>query len=312
MNLPCVLCCEPTETALKLLAGKVETVLWDQGESRAADVAGMLIFGHPTIDGPLMDRFPQLRIISNVGVGVDHINVADAQARGIRVGNTPGVLSETTADMAFTLLLAAARRLIEGDHYARSPDFLHFDSNFMLGTEVHGKTLGIIGLGRIGQEVARRGLGFNMRVLYHNRHPKQIDDPAIRAEYVSKDELLRNSDFVVVVVPLNDQTRNLIGWEDFRKMKSSAVFVNIARGGVVDTEAITRALQTGEIYAAGLDVTEPEPLPRDHPLLQQKNLTIAPHLGSATVQTRQKMQELALANLLNGLAGKSIVSSVMD
>ena len=166
-------------------------------------------------------------------------------------------------------------------------------------------------MGRIGQEVARRGLGFNMKVLYHNRKPKQIDDPAIQATYVSKEELLRNSDYVVIVVPLNDETRDLITFEDFEMMKSTAVLVNIARGGVVNTDAITKALQTNQIYAAGLDVTEPEPLPRDHPLLLQKNLTIAPHLGSATVQTRQKMADLSVANLLNGIADKDIVSSVM-
>ncbi|MEC9093732.1 MAG: NAD(P)-dependent oxidoreductase, partial [Planctomycetota bacterium] len=157
----------------------------------------------------------------------------------------------------------------------------------------------------------RRGLGFNMKVIYHNRHRKQIDDPAIEATYVSKDELLRNSDYLVVVVPLNEETRDLISFEDFEKMKSTAVFVNIARGGVVNTDAITQALQTNQIYAAGLDVTEPEPLPRNHPLLKQQNLTIAPHLGSATVQTRQKMLDLSLANLLNGIEGKTIVSSVM-
>ena len=311
MNLPSVLITDPTEKAINALDGKVECLDWELGPSRAADIEGMLIFGHAVLNGPVMDRYPKLKIISNVGVGVDHINVPDAKARGILVGNTPGVLSAGTADMAFALLLAAARRLIEGDHYARGPDFLHFNSNYLLGTEVHGKTLGIIGLGRIGMEIARRGMGFNMRVIYHNRNPKQIDDPAIKATYVSRDELLEESDFVVVVVPLNDGTRNLIKWEDFEKMKSSAVFVNIARGGVVDTDAITKALQTNQIYAAGLDVTEPEPLPRDHPLLKQTNLVIAPHLGSATVQTRQAMLDLALSNLLNGLEGKEIVSSVM-
>lgn len=272
----------------------------------------MLVFGHVTIDGPVMDRFPNLKVISNCGVGVDHINLDDARERGLLVGNTPGVLSGATADMAFALLLAAARRLVEGDHYARSPDFTHFDSNYMLGTEVHGSTLGIIGMGRIGSEVARRGCGFNMRVLYHNRKPRKIEDPAIRAEYVSLAELLKQSDFVVIVVPLNDETRNLIGREELRQMKSTAILVNIARGGVVDTDAITWALETGEILAAGLDVTEPEPLPRNHPLLKTPRLTIAPHLGSATVQTRQKMMELAIDNLVNGLQGEPIVSSVMD
>lgn len=302
---------ELNEKALAALNGKVECIPWESGSSRAADVQGMLIFGHAHLDGPVMDQYPNLKIISNCGVGVDHINVPDARDRGILVGNTPGVLSEATADMAFTLLLASARRLIEGDHYARGPEFLHFNSNYMLGTEVHGQTLGILGMGRIGTEIARRGNGFNMRVIYHNRNPKQIDDPAIKATYVSRDELLRESDFLVIVVPLNDSTRNLIGAEDFEKMKPTSILVNIARGGVVDTDALTKALESGQIQAAGLDVTEPEPLPRDHPMLKLTNLTIAPHLGSATTQTRQAMLNLSIDNLLNGLAGKPIVSSVM-
>lgn len=311
MSLPVILLTDPAEKALRALDGKVECLSWEEADQRSEEILGMLICGHPTIDGSVMDRYPNLKVISNCGVGVDHIRVEDARARGIPVGNTPGVLSQATADMAFALLLASARRLVEGDHYARGPEFLHFDSDFMLGTEVHGTTLGIIGMGRIGMEIARRGLGFNMNVIYHNRKPKQLDDPAIDVRYVSKDQLLQESDFVVIVVPLNDETRDLINYEDFVKMKSSAVFVNIARGGVVNTDAITKALSENQIYAAGLDVTEPEPLPRDHPLLKLKNLTIAPHLGSATTQTRQKMLDLSIDNLLNGIAGKDIVSSVM-
>ena len=309
--LPVILLTDENEKVKQALEGKVEYLSWEEADQRPDEVVGMLIYGHPTINGEVMDRYPNLRMISNCGVGVDHIEVADAVERNIRVGNTPGVLSEATADMAFTLLLAAGRRLIEGDHYARSAEFTKFDSSYMLGTEVSGSTLGIIGLGRIGLEVARRGLGFNMRVLYHNRKPKRIEDPAIEASYVSKDQLLRRSDYVVIVVPLNEETRDLISYEEFEKMKPTAVLVNVARGGVVNTDAITKALQTRQIYAAGLDVTEPEPLPRDHPLLKQQNLTIAPHLGSATIQTRQKMLNLSVSNLLNGVRGDEIVTSVM-
>jgi glyoxylate reductase len=311
MSLPVILINEPTANAISALQGKAECLEWSDAEQRQQEIEGLLIFGHRTIDGKVMDQFPNLKIISNCGVGVDHIRLEDAKQRRIPVGNTPGVLSATTADMAFTLLLAAGRRLIEGDHYARSKAFTHFDSNYMLGTEVHHTTLGIIGMGRIGCEVAKRAMGFDMKILYHNRSPKANDETDFAATYVSKDELLRKSDYIVVVVPLNEQTREMISDEEFAIMKSSAVFVNISRGGVVNTDALTRALQNNQIYAAGLDVTEPEPLPRGHKLLSQPNLTLAPHLGSATTQTRLAMQDLAISNLLNGLAGKTIVSSVM-
>lgn len=313
MSLPLIILTEMHTHVIDDLKDSVECISMTDASKRAEEVQGILVFGHPTIDGNYMDQFPGLKIISNCGVGVDHINVEDARARSVPVANTPGILSETTADMAFTLLLAASRRLIEGDQYARSPEFLKFESSFMLGSEVHNSTIGILGMGRIGTEVARRAAGFNMKILYHNRTPKksdELDAANIQATYVSKKELLAQSDFIVVVVPLNDHTRDMISFEEFKLMKSSAVLVNVARGAVVNTDAITQALQTNQIYAAGLDVTEPEPLPRDHPLLQQKNLTIAPHLGTATWQTRQKMKELAISNLLNGLKGLEIVSSV--
>ncbi len=310
MSLPAVFLYDPPQKFVPALKGLVEILDWETAQNRVNDVEGILVNGHWPIDGKVMDQFPHLKIISNCGVGVDHIQVNDAKSRNILVGNTPGVLSEATADMAFTLLLAAGRRLVEGDHFARGPDFKVFDGSYPLGTEVHHTTLGIIGMGRIGFEVARRAIGFNMKVIYHNRSPKIFDDPFVKAEYVSKDQLLQDSDYIVVVVPLNDQTRNMISYPDFEKMKSSAVFINIARGGVVDTDAITHALQTNQIYAAGLDVTEPEPLPRDHPLLSLKNVTIAPHLGSATEQTRKAMFDLCVSNLINGLNDQPIVSSV--
>ena len=310
MSLPTIFLSDPTQKFVPALDGQVEMLDYDAAQHRHQDVTGILVNGHWEIDGEIMDKFPNLKIISNCGVGVDHINVEDAKSRGILVGNTPGVLSEATADMAFTLLLATGRRLIEGDQFARGPDFKVFDGSFPIGTEIHHTTLGIIGMGRIGFEVARRAVGFNMKVIYHNRKPATFDDPFVKAEYVSLDELLHESDFIVVVVPLNEQTRNMISFSEFEKMKSTAVFINIARGGVVDTDAITHALRANQIYAAGLDVTEPEPLPRDHPLLSMKNVTIAPHLGSATSQTRKAMFDLCVSNLLNGLHDKPIVSSV--
>jgi glyoxylate reductase len=212
--------------------------------------------------------------------------------------------------MAMTLLLAAGRRLIEGDAYARSPEFTTYDPGYMLGREIHGSTIGIIGMGRIGSQIAKRARGFDMRVLYHNRTRREADEAQYQATYCSLDDLLDQSDYVVVVTPLTAETKGLIDRPQFERMKSSAILVNIARGPIVSTDALTWALQEGQIYAAGLDVTDPEPLPRDHPLLSCKNLTIAPHLGSGTEQTRQRMAEVSVENLLAGLAGKPLVHQV--
>jgi glyoxylate reductase len=214
----------------------------------------------------LLDRLPGVRVISNSGVGVDHIDLAAASARGIAVGNTPGILDGATADMALALLLAAGRRLVEGDRYARGPDFRHYDPSYLLGQEVHGRTLGIIGLGRIGEQVARRARAFDMTVLYHNRRRRPMAEDALGARYVSRDELFAASDYVVLTVPLTPETHGLIGQAELARMKATAILVNISRGPVVDTAALTEALAAHRIFAAALDVTDPEPLPRDHSL----------------------------------------------
>ncbi|MEK6236597.1 MAG: D-glycerate dehydrogenase, partial [Planctomycetales bacterium] len=224
--------------------------------------------------------------------------------------NTPGILNGATADMGFALLLAAARRLVEGDRYARSPEFTVYDPGFMLGSEVHGTTLGIIGLGRIGRQVARRARGFDMRVLYHNRRPRPEAEEELGAEYAALDDLLGQSDYVLLSCPLTPETTGLIDAAALTKMKSSAILINIARGPVVDTTALTEALRDGKIAAAGLDVTDPEPLPRDHPLLHLDNVTVVPHFGSATIQTRRRMAEISVENLLAGLAGKPLKFAV--
>jgi glyoxylate reductase len=311
MTIPRVIADGPlADNLLELLSGRVELLPWEVATSGAATPAqGLYTYGHPRVDGPMLDRLPGLKVISNYGVGVDHIDLAAAQARGIPVGNTPGILDGATADMAFTLLLAAARRLAEGDRYARSAEFTRYDPGYMLGVEVHGQTLGIVGLGRIGAQVARRARGFNMRLLYCNRQERP-DAAEYAATRVSLDELLAQSDFVVLTVPLGDETRGLIGRDQLRRMKPTAILVNVARGPVVDTAALTEALQQQWIYAAAVDVTDPEPLPRGHPLLNCANLTIAPHLGSATVQTRQKMAEISVGNLLRGLQGEGLLHRV--
>jgi glyoxylate reductase len=208
--------------------------------------------------------------------------------------------------MAFALLLAAGRRLAEGERYARGPAFLRYDPSYMLGREIHDATLGIVGLGRIGAQVAKRARGFDMSLLYHNRNPRPAIAEPLGARYVSLELLLSSSDYVVLTVPLTPQTTRLIGREQLAKMKPTAILINVARGSVVDTDALTEALASRRIYAAALDVTDPEPLPRDHPLVRLPNVTITPHLGSATEQTRQRMAEVSVENLMAGLAGQPL------
>ena len=226
--------------------------------------------------------------------------------RGIPVGNTPGILDGATADLAFALLLAVGRRVVEGDRYARGPNFLHYDPSFILGREIHDSTLGIIGMGRIGEQVARRCRGFDMTVLYHNRNRKPAAESALGVRYASRDELLAKADYVVLNVPLTPETRGLIGREELAKMKPTASLINVVRGPVVDTAALTDALRSRRIYAAALDVTDPEPMPRDHPILALDNIIITPHLGSATVETRRHMAERSMENLFAGLAGQPL------
>lgn len=313
MPLPLIIADTPLDATVSgLLEGQVEILPWSALMTPiASQVVGLYTYGHPIVDAEVLNRLPSLRVVSNYGVGVDHIRLPAASERGIPVGNTPGILDGATADMGMTLLLAAARRLAEGDRYARSPQFTRYDPGYMLGREVHSSTLGIIGLGRIGQQVAKRARAFDMRVIYHNRRRNDIGETAVGATYVTFDELLAQSDFVILCCPLTDETRGLIDANAFAKMKPTAILINISRGPVVDTAALTQALQSRLIYAAGLDVTDPEPLPRNHPLLKLDNVTIAPHLGSATEQTRRQMAEISIENLLRGLRGQELLHRVI-
>jgi glyoxylate reductase len=288
------------DVVVELLAGRVELVPWDTSDG---PIAAIFTYGHPRVGPELLDRFPGLRVVSNFGVGVDHIDVRAAAARNIPVGYTPGVVDGATADLAFALLLAAGRRLVEGDRYARGPDFLRYDPSFLLGREVYGRTLGIFGLGRIGRQVARRARGFDMTVLYHNRKRSEEAEASLGARYVTKRELLATADYVVLTLPLTPETRGYIGRDELALMKPTATLVNVARGAVVDQDALAEVLAAGRIHAAALDVTDPEPLPRDHPLLRLANVIITPHLGSATLETRRRMAEMSVENLLAGLAG---------
>jgi len=310
-NRPRVVADGPLDTTvLGFMADRLELLPWEVArEGTSEPIDGVYTYGHPLLNGEILDRLPGVRIVSNYGVGVDHINVPDAAARGIPVGNTPSILDGATADMGMALLLASARLIAKGDRYARSPEFTHYDPGYMLGREAHGMTLGIIGMGAIGSQVAKRARAFDMKVLYSNRHRRE-DDEVLDVEYRSLDSLLGASDYVMLTCPLTEETRNLINGEALAKMKPTATLVNIARGGVVDTQALYEALRAGVIEGAALDVTEPEPLPRDHPLLQLDNVTIVPHLGSATVETRREMARLSVENLFLGLEGKPVLHEV--
>jgi glyoxylate reductase len=293
---------------LDLLGPDIEVLPWDTGPNSQAlaRAVAIITYGHPLVDGPLMDRMPHLKVISNHGVGVDHIDLAAAATRGIPVGNTPGCLDAATADMTIALMLAVARNVIVGDHYARSPEFTHYDPSILIGQEVTGSTLGIVGCGRIGKQVAQRAHAFDMRILYHNRRPDPEVERTWGGIYAGLDELLAESDFVTLNCPLTPETTGLISMPQFQKMKRSGILINMARGPVVNTAALYHALTEGEIAAAAVDVTDPEPLPRDHPLLKLRNLVITPHLGSASNRTRQRMMEMTVENLRAGLHGTEL------
>ncbi|MCK4831875.1 MAG: D-glycerate dehydrogenase [Anaerolineales bacterium] len=275
---------------------------------RVAGVDGILSLLTDAIDGAVMDAAgPGLKVISNYAVGFDNVNVAEATARGIPVGNTPGVLTDTTADFAFALLMASARRVAEGDRFTRAGRWNTWGPMLLLGQDITGATLGLIGFGRIGQGMARRAQGFDMKVLTHD--PLRQDD-RYGARSVDLDTLLRRSDFVSLHVPLTKETHHLIDADALSRMKPTAILVNTARGGVVDSEALYRALKTGEIAGAALDVTEPEPMAADHPLLALDNVIVAPHMASASVATRGKMARMAAANLIAGLEGERLPNCV--
>ncbi len=310
VKLPQVVADLPVSQATQdLLRGKVDLLPWSHLES-CRDVDGIYVFGHPRLDGEMMDNARGLKVISNYGVGVDHIDLDAAKLRGIPVGNTPGVLDGATADMGFCLLMAVARRLAEGDRFARGSALGSYPDGRMLGREIHGAKLGIIGLGRIGLQVARRAAGFEMQIAYHNRTRREEIEAEYGLSYLSLEQLLSQSDYVMLCVPLTSETRGLIGVDELQLMQSTSAIINVARGAVVDTAALTKALQEKWIFGAGLDVTEPEPLPAGHPLLTLDNVVLTPHLGSATVQTRQLMSELSVRNLLAGMSGEGLPSRV--
>ncbi|HEY7130787.1 MAG TPA: D-glycerate dehydrogenase [Candidatus Limnocylindrales bacterium] len=276
------------------------------------DCAGVLTLLTDRVDDEFLDAAgPQLKVVSNYAVGFDNIDVAAVNRRGIPAGNTPGVLTETTADLAFALLMAAARRLPEGDRYVRAGRWQTWGPMLLLGPDVHGATIGIVGFGRIGQALARRARGFGMTILYQD---VQRVDPAVEAElgatFLPLEELLPRADFVSLHTTLTPETRGMIDAEKLSWMKRNAVLVNTSRGPVIDHAALADALKAGRIFAAALDVTDPEPIAPDDPLVGLDNCLIVPHIASASRATRGKMAEMAAANLLAGVRGERLPTPI--
>lgn len=278
---------------------------------KVADKEGLLSLLTDQVDAELMDAAPSLKVISNYAVGYDNIDVEEATKRGLPVGNTPGVLTDTTADFAFAMIMATGRRIAEAADYVRTGKWRTWGPRLLLGQDIHGATLGIIGFGRIGQAVAKRAQGFDMRVLAYDPYVDRGAAEALGVDLLGDiDEVLRQADFVTLHTLLTDETYHLIGERELGLMKSTAILVNTSRGPCVDPDALYRALRDGEIAYAGLDVTEPEPINLDSPLLELDNCVIAPHIASASVATRGKMAEMAARNLIAGLRDEPLPTCV--
>jgi glyoxylate reductase len=302
------------EAAWDELAEACNIEIWDEEfpppyellAAQIKDKEGLICLLTDQIDANLMDHAPNLKVISQVAVGFDNIDIAAASERGIPVGNTPGVLTDATADFAFTLLMAAARRIGEAIDYVRAGKWNTWGLTLLLGQEVHGATLGIIGMGRIGQAMAKRARGFDMQVLYHNPSRRPDLEEILGIEYREFDDLLQEADFVSLHVNLTTETRGLIAARALELMKPTAVLINTARGPVVDPDALYWALKNGQIAAAALDVTDPEPLPVNDRLLDLPNLIVAPHIASATIASRTLMAQMAVRNCIAGVQGKAL------
>ncbi|HEX7065533.1 MAG TPA: D-glycerate dehydrogenase [Bacillales bacterium] len=308
----------PEET-LADLRQRAEIGMWPEEEKpvprevllREAERAdGLVTMLTEKVDRELLERAGRLKVVANVAVGHDNVDIEAAAKCGVTVTNTPDVLTDTTADLTFAVLMAAARRIVEAAEYVKEDKWTVWSPMQMAGLDVHHKTLGIVGMGRIGETVAKRGKGFDMEIMYHNRNRKPEVEQKLGAVYSDFNELLAKADFVVSLTPMTRETRNMFNAEAFRKMKKSAVFVNVARGGVVDEKALEAALRNGEIAAAGLDVFQNEPISSDHPLLHLENVVALPHIGSASLETRTAMIELACRNAALVLRGQSAETPV--
>jgi glyoxylate reductase len=277
---------------------------------KAERADGLLAMLTDRVDEELLSRAKRLKVVANMAVGYDNIDVTAAKKRGIQVTNTPDVLTEATADLTFALLMAAARRITEANRFLLAGQWTSWSPTLLAGQNVFNATLGIVGMGRIGEAVARRAKGFGMSILYCNRHRKPEAEQAVGAQYRELDDLLKQADYVVMLMPLTPDTAKMIGEREFSLMKPTSVFVNVSRGGTVDEEALYKALAEKKIWAAGLDVFQKEPVPLDHPLLTLPNVVALPHIGSATYQTRMEMAKLAAVNIRAVLEGKEPVTPV--
>ena len=308
------------DDGLRIVTAETDATVWpdelppprDELLRSVAGCDGVLTLLTDRVDDEFLDAAgPQLKVVSNYAVGFDNVDVPACTARGIPVGNTPGVLTETTADLAFALMMAAARRLPEGDRYVRAGKWKTWGPLLLLGPDVHGATIGIVGFGRIGQAVARRAGGFGMTILYHDVQRAEASvETEHGATFLPLEDLLAQADFVSLHVNLTDETRGLINAEKLGWMKSTAVLVNTSRGPVINPADLAIALRDGQIFAAALDVTDPEPIPADDPLLSLDNCLVVPHIASASRATRGKMAEMAAANLLAGLRGERLPTPV--
>lgn len=303
------------DAGLKLIKDACDVEVWPDPlpppaallRQKIATCDGLVSLLTDKIDADLLDRAPRLKVVSNFAVGFNNIDVPACTARGICVGNTPGVLTDATADMAFCLLIAAARRVVEAHQYTLAGKWKTWEPLGHLGQDLAKKILGIIGMGRIGYALARRCRGgWDMQVLYHDVYKNAKAETDLGARQVDFDTLLRESDFVSLHTDLNEKTRGLIGAGQLAKMKKTAILINTARGPLVDARALAGALENGTIFAAGVDVTDPEPPTPDDPLLKLPNIIIAPHIASATVHTRNQMAEICASNLLAGLTGQAL------
>ncbi len=320
---------EIPDAGLELIEGDCELHVWDgklpPGKDHVVrrlselEADGLLCLLTDEVDGEVMDASPNLRVVSTFSVGYDHVDVDAAERREIAVGHTPGVLSETTADFAWALLMTAARRTIEGNEYVLADEWETWGPKLLTGPDVHHATLGVVGLGNIGATVARRAAGFGMEVLYadtvrNEAAEADLEEYGVDATYVELDDLLARSDFVTLHVPLNGETEGMIGEAEFETMSEDAVLVNTSRGPVVDTDALDRALEVGQIKRAALDVTDPEPLPGDHPITRHvpEKLVLAPHIASASIGTRDRMARMAAENLLAGVRGDPLPDSAVE
>ena len=306
------------QEALDLLASEADIEVWEEDTApprevmleKAAQVDGIFATGEDSIDETLLSKGRgRLKVVANMAVGYDNFDVPAATRLGVALSNTPGVLTKTTAELGFALILAVARQVVLGDRETRQGKWKYWHPSLYMGQDLADSTLCVVGMGKIGLEVAKRALAFEMRVVYHNRI-RRTDVGDELGYCASLETALGEADFVCISTPLTAETHHLIGWDELCLMKRNAILVNIARGPVVDNEALYRAVRDGVIAGAGLDVTEPEPIPSDHPLLTLPNVVITPHIGSATVRTRRGMAVLAARNIVARLRGEAMPSCV--